>query len=315
MLNVVAEELARILGPGLRALGGVMVSRPMVDPDHVETASSRAGREFHVLVTSTVRFALWGALWAIGGGAVGLWLSWGHGRTGAVLITTCAAVVGVGCAFAVPFLWLWVTAPVVQRSELRSHAEAERGSWALALRKRTHQNDENEQAWREAAERKNAETESLRGQLGDALLRIADLETQRSAPGAADRAEEVLRADLVLLSDELDAACNTILTAFNDGPYWTEGIRVNVWEAIKDKHSGVRGFHVPRAAVRDAYEAIAYAETLRMHHEIDRQVGTPRTMFTMGENDAFELRRVLDRVLAGGNALTEFLDGLAMPEL
>lgn len=99
----------------------------------------------------------------------------------------------------------------------------------------------------------------------------------------------------------------------NDGPYWQQEIQVNIWRAVKDKHSGVRGFHAPRAAVRDAYEAIAQAEKLRMHHEVDRQVD-PRTTLTMDELDHAELKGVLDRVVAGENSLRAFLDGLAMPE-
>jgi hypothetical protein len=215
---------------------------------------------------------------------------------------------------------LWATAPVIQRSELRVHLEEEQRAFALKLQELTRQNAENEQARREAAERQDVEIESLRAELS--AVRVAARST-RTAPmselevlaeSTRRNHESVLRADLVLLSDELNTASNTILTAMNDGPYWKQDIATTVCQAVKDKHSGVNGFHAPRAAVRDSYRAIASAETLRMHHEIDRQIGAHGVMFSMNERDHAELLGVLERIVAGENSLREFLDTLTAPE-
>jgi hypothetical protein len=99
--------------------------RQPVDANHLESAHLRATREFREFATNTVRVGIWLGLWAILFAALGLWLSWHHGRTAAVVITTLAAVAGFGTGTLLPFLWLWVTAPYVQRNEARrAYADA-----------------------------------------------------------------------------------------------------------------------------------------------------------------------------------------------
>ncbi len=120
MFPLLSDLIEEVLAPGARVLWRIATRRPFVEPNHHESARSRAHREFHLLVTNTVRFALWAAFWTIAFGAIGLWASWGHGRGAAVGITTGAAVVGVLAAFCIPFSWLWVTAPLLQRNEARA---------------------------------------------------------------------------------------------------------------------------------------------------------------------------------------------------
>src|SRR5216683_8429042 len=115
---------------GLRWLLRTLGRRPYVSPDHSEDARQRAGREYHALVTNTIRFAVWLALWAVVGGAVGVWLGWGHTKGATVAITTAAALIGIGAGFGLPCCWLWLTAPVAQRNEGRSQMETDRAQYA-----------------------------------------------------------------------------------------------------------------------------------------------------------------------------------------
>src|SRR5262249_22654043 len=52
--------------------------------------------------------------------ALGLALAWGHARGATVAIATIAALAGFAAAFVIPFAWLWLTAPAVQRNEGRA---------------------------------------------------------------------------------------------------------------------------------------------------------------------------------------------------
>jgi hypothetical protein len=108
-----------------------------VERDHREAARTRAGREFHVLATNTVRFLIWISLWTIAAGALGLALAWGHGRGATVLITTAFALAGVVVALALPFMWLWLTAAPVQREEARGEL-AERDELSRLIEMHVH---------------------------------------------------------------------------------------------------------------------------------------------------------------------------------
>lgn len=94
--------------------------RPQVEPNHAEQAGGRASREYHVLVTSTVRFVVWLGLWGILGSAVGLGLAWRHGLGAALAITSISEIIGLAVGLGLPFCWLWMTAPAVQRDEARA---------------------------------------------------------------------------------------------------------------------------------------------------------------------------------------------------
>lgn len=115
-----SNPLIRLPLAFLHRMGLVMSSRPIVAPDHTESARARSSREFRALVTNTIRFAVWAGIWTIAFGSIGLLISWGHKRDAAVAITTVAGLVGFGCAFAVPFCWLWITAAAPQRDEART---------------------------------------------------------------------------------------------------------------------------------------------------------------------------------------------------
>ena len=126
---------------------------------------------------------------------------------------------------------------------------------------------------------------------------------------AARLGEDVLRADLVYLDDELVAARRTIVAAYNNSFYWNEPIASEVWSAVKDKHLGAKGFHRPRSSVAEAYEAIKEAENMRLMNEAE-----PEPTRAMPDWDRVSIREILDRVVEGENALTGYLNELDVPK-
>jgi hypothetical protein len=87
----------------------------------MESNWGRARRDFHGLVTNTIRFALWVALWGIASTAASIYFSWGHKRGAQVGIGVAAFALGVALAFALPLLWFYLRAP---QALLRERVEA-----------------------------------------------------------------------------------------------------------------------------------------------------------------------------------------------
>jgi len=262
------------------------------------------------------RSGIW-ALQAVLAAAVGVPV----GNEVAVVSLGLQAVVGAAAGLAVfwgvPVAWSGVAAlnaPRLQRNEARQLVTYQHLKLKNDLDAKDRVNKEQEQSWREAFETKSAETERLRGLLGEAETKLKE---QPAFPvddldAAARRNQaDVLRADLVFLSDEVAAARRTILTAHNESVYWNAPMGVDVWLAVKDKHLSAERFHGPRSNVAEAYEAIKEAENLRMVHEVDRKVGTAH--LTMHDRDRQKLRKILDRIVEGENSLTRYLDGLDAP--
>jgi len=237
-----------------------------------------------------------------------------------------AWLVPTGIAAAVAF---WI--PRIQRNEARALVQTERVEAQQRLEGVQKALDEQVAAERKAFEDKWQETERLRGLLSDAQTKVAELETlshmsslagsikgQKSdlellAEATQRNLKNVLRADLVLVSDELDSAQRTILTAYNDSWYWIDNIKVNVWHTVKSKHLQAPGFHTSRSIVADAYAAIEEAENLRLMDMATRAV-EPAPTRVMHEVDRRELREILNRLLAGRDALATYITNLDAPE-
>jgi hypothetical protein len=279
----------------------------------VARKAAKDGRAFG-LVSTVVTLAL---PTVVGFATTKLWVVW----QGTLIVLT-----GAMGYLLVPVGWA-VMGSIGTKSARLAEALSQIGTLKLRLRERDRQNLENEESWRDAFERKNTETESIRGQLGKALTQVAELETKErmgslaaglKAPksdlellGEATQRNlrDVLRADLVYLSDELTAAQHTILDAYNNSWYWNDEIRINVWLAIKNKHLAAKGFHTPRSYVADAYAAIQEAENLRLMDAATR-AAEPSAARVMHEVDRHELRGILDRILEGANALTGYITAL-----
>jgi len=167
----VIKDTPSYIGRLLRSL----LRRPEVLPDYSERAFPRSRREYHEL-WNTLRFTLWLGVTAILGGSIGIWLSWGHARAATVVITALAAFIGLAGGFGLPFLWLWISAPVVQRDEARHGLVVERQAAKAQLQSEVARLEERIDAERQAFDDKWREAEDLRGHLGTAKHRIEELE-------------------------------------------------------------------------------------------------------------------------------------------
>jgi hypothetical protein len=83
-------------------------------------------------------------------------------------ITAGAAITGIAASFALPFAWLWLTAPVVQRNEARQEIPAVEHRAEEALEAEQSRFEEMDKNWREAWEKVNEDRERIRGLLGQA---------------------------------------------------------------------------------------------------------------------------------------------------
>lgn len=223
----IVDEFMRLLSRGTfgRLVRSLVrsVGRPKVEPNHEEGARRRAEREFHQLATNTVRFSVWTLLCGAAGTGVGLALSAGHRLDAQVMITVLAALVGGGSAFALPFVWLWLTAPAVQRSEARAEVLAESARGRAALEREAQRFAEMDQSHRDAFDRKWSETEDLRGKLGNAEARISELE----ATGAMDAQARLAAAKLQFGTELRDIRHKIeIVRSTRPHPHYSEGFRL-----------------------------------------------------------------------------------------
>jgi hypothetical protein len=203
------------------AAWNLVAKRPTVPRNSFESAGSRAVREFHVLATSTVRFALWLLICGAAGTGVGLWLAAGQPLGLQVAIAAGAALLFGGIAgFAVPFAVLLFTGPLVQRDELRAQLLEEREKAEERLSGESRRFTEMDALHRQALQQKWDETEDLRRQLGDALKRVTELERT----GAMDAQAKLSGAKLQLGTELRDIRHKIeIVRSTRPHPHYSEG--------------------------------------------------------------------------------------------
>ena len=85
-----------------------------------ESALTMASRDLRTLVTSTVRFYVWGVVVSAAVVAITTWLSWGHGEGAQVVIGVGAFVGGAALALLLPAGFYLFRAPYRQRDWARS---------------------------------------------------------------------------------------------------------------------------------------------------------------------------------------------------
>jgi len=90
---------------------------------HNESSVRLASRDLRALVTSTVRFYVWGVAVSATVAGVTTVLSWGHKEGAQIAIGVGALLVGSGIALLVPFAFYLVTAPYHQRDAARSELQ------------------------------------------------------------------------------------------------------------------------------------------------------------------------------------------------
>src|SRR5207247_2442750 len=86
--------------------------RPIVADASSETALRRASREFPRVLVDSPRMWLWATLWGLAGTGLGVYFSFGHGRTAQVAIVVGTAAAGLLTAVATAWVGLWTTAPL-----------------------------------------------------------------------------------------------------------------------------------------------------------------------------------------------------------
>jgi len=291
---------------------------PQIPAEPNESPRVFAHRRYREFFTNTFRAVVWLALWGGAGIAPTILFTQGHKVGAQVGVGLAVYLVCTSLGLGIPYGASRLTAPSTLLHRERLERVGERQGHTLALRELNRRNEENVQSWREAFERKSEEAERLRGLLGEAAAKLragpaaakSDLEVLGEA--TARNTKDVLRADLVYLGDELAAARRTLVTAYNDSRYWHQEINATVWENVKNKHLAAPHFHGPRSLIAEAYVAIQEAENLRLMYdaEVAGDLGTP---LRMHDADREELRGILDRLVSGENALTQYLDALDMP--
>jgi hypothetical protein len=224
---------------------------------------------------------------------------------GTPLIVFLSIVAAVGGPFAVTvgmFLVQLARAPYQQRNEARDQLRAgleEARDRLLVERERF---DEAATQYRESFDRKYAETEGLRGQLGRAEARIRALQDSRAVdPPHIPQAARVICSELVAIEQTLDQYI-TGLEALpeNQGLHYARGFRLptKAWEG----HSGTL------AADESLFAAVqpAYTEVVRLHTNLEwRETGAKGLIGVNVSED--DLPRVRDAVRNAIKALDKFI--------
>lgn len=86
---------------------------------------------------------------------------------------------------------------------------------------------------------------------------------EASMSATAQQRERVLRGNVQILLDELDAARRQFADAIEEDRYWPSPVNRTMWANIQKSLLGEPGFHVAYAATRDAYEAVERCEKRR----------------------------------------------------
>lgn len=165
------------------------VASPRPDP-LAESVWSRARHETGVRRSSTTTIAL---VLVIDGlfaaGATEALVAANHPNLEVGLFTLLSVVLGTPVAYGLLYLFQACLAPLRQRDEARAQLQVEREQFSEAIGRETARFVEAANSYRESFDRKWAETEDIRGQLGRAEARVREL-----GEGGVARAERELRS-------------------------------------------------------------------------------------------------------------------------